>query len=81
MDDLRNNIITPWFSFFIYVVYPNMYHDLQEVFCWDCLKKDIEEFIAKIPNFEQFNAENQKSGGIHQEIKVPLGNGNIIIWT
>ena len=37
-----------------------MYHDLREVFWWECLKKDIAEFVAKCTNFQQVKAEHQK---------------------
>ena len=39
-----------------YSIHPGstrMYHDLREVFLWEGLKKDIEEFVSKFPNFQQ----------------------------
>ena len=35
------------------------------------MKKDIAEFVAKCPNYQQVKAENQKSGVILKEIQVP----------
>lgn len=36
-----------------------MYLDIQEVFWWNSLKKDIAEFVAKCPNIQQFKTEHQ----------------------
>ena len=35
------------------------------------MKKDIEEFVSKCPNYQQVKAEHQKLGGLLQEIQVP----------
>ena len=40
-----------------------MYHDLREVICWEGLKKDIEEYVAKVPSRQQVKAEHQNRGG------------------
>ena len=48
-----------------------MYHDLRKVFWWDGLKKDIESFVSKYPNFQQVKAEHQKPRGLLQEIQDP----------
>ena len=47
-----------------------MYHDLIEVFWWEGLKGDIEEFVAKCPNCQQVKAKHQNLGGLLQEILV-----------
>ena len=47
------------------------YHDLREVYLWEVLKKDIEDFVAKCPSCQQVKAEHQKPGGLLQEIQVP----------
>ena len=52
-------------------VLQEMYHELREVFLWDVLEKDIAEFVAMSPNFQQVEAEHQKLGGLLQEIQVP----------
>ena len=57
-----------------YSIHPGstkMYHNLREVFWWEGFKKDITEFVAKCPNFQQVKAEHQKPGGLLQEIQVP----------
>ena len=48
-----------------------MYHDLREVYCWDCLKKDIAEFVAKFTDSQQVKVEHLKPGGLTQIIYVP----------
>ena len=48
-----------------------MYHDLREVICWEGLRKDIEEYVAKGPSRQQVKAEHQNPGGLLQEIQVP----------
>ena len=48
-----------------------MYHDLREVYWLKGMKKDIAEFVAMCPNFQQVKDEHQKSGGLLQEIQVP----------
>ena len=48
-----------------------LYHDLQEVYWWDGLKKDIAEFVAKCQNYQHVKAEHQNPGGLLQEIQIP----------
>ena len=52
VDGLRNRILEEAHGsrYFIYPVLTNMYHDLREVFWWEGLKKDIEEFFARCLN-------------------------------
>ena len=49
-----------------------MYYDLREVFLWKGLKKDIEKFVVKCPNFKQVKGEHQKSSGLLQEFQFLL---------
>ncbi|WMV09133.1 hypothetical protein MTR67_002518 [Solanum verrucosum] len=39
-----------------------MYRDLQEVFWWNGMKRDIEDFVAKCPNCQQVRVEHHKPG-------------------
>jgi len=48
-----------------------MYHDLQEVYWWNGMSKDIAGFVAKCPNFQQVKFEHQKLGGLSQDISIP----------
>ena len=36
------------------------------------MKKDIAEFITRCQNVQQVNVEHQKSGGLLQEIQIPI---------
>ncbi|WMV49735.1 hypothetical protein MTR67_043120 [Solanum verrucosum] len=48
-----------------YSIHPcttKMYRDLHEVFWWNDMKSDIEDFVAKCPNCQQVKAEHQKPG-------------------
>ncbi|KAH0682275.1 hypothetical protein KY289_020027 [Solanum tuberosum] len=59
-----------------YSIHPgatNMYHDVWEVFWWNGMKRDIANFVAKCPNYQQVKVEYQKPGGMTQEI-------NILTW-
>ena len=38
---------------------------------WEGLKRDIAEFVAKCPNWNQVKVEHLKSGGLLQEIQIP----------
>ena len=54
VDDLKNTILEESHKahYYIHLVLTKMYHDLSYVFWWECLKKDIEEFVAKRPNYK-----------------------------
>lgn len=34
------------------------------------MKRDIDDFLAKCPNYEQVKVENKKQGGMSQEINI-----------
>ncbi|KAH0757932.1 hypothetical protein KY290_021425 [Solanum tuberosum] len=46
-----------------------MYRDLREVFWWNGMKRDIVDFVAKFPNFQQVKVEHQNR--MTQEINIP----------
>ena len=48
-----------------------MYCDLQKVYWWDGFKKDIAEFVARFPNFQQVKVVHQRLGGLIQLMYVP----------
>ena len=39
---------------------------------WEGLKKDITEFVAKCSNCQKVKVENQRPGGMTQNIEIPL---------
>ena len=81
VDDLRNWILEEAHEAG-YSIYPGstkMYHDNIKVFWWDDLKRNIAKFVPKCPNFQQVKGEQQKSGGLLQEIKFLLGCGKMLV--
>lgn len=55
-----------------------MYPDLREVFWWNGMKKDIADFVAKNPKFQQVKVEHQKPGGMTQAINIPTWKWEVI---
>ena len=70
VDGLRNQIFEEAHGshYSPHLVSTNMYHNLTEVYWWEGLKKDIVEYVTKSSNFQQVKDEQQKSGGLLQEI-------------
>ena len=73
IDDLRSRIIDKAHGsrYSINTGSTKMYHDLREVIWSDGLKRDVIEFVAKFPNYQQMKAEHQKLNGLVQEISIP----------
>ena len=50
-----------------YSIHPGatkMYRNLREVYKWNGMKRDIEDFVSKCPNFQHVKVEHQKLGGM-----------------
>ncbi|XP_070022988.1 uncharacterized protein [Nicotiana sylvestris] len=50
-----------------YSVHPSstkMYHNLKEIYWWNNMKRDVADFVAKCPNYQQVKAEHQSPGGL-----------------
>ena len=47
-----------------------IYHDLKQIYWWGGTKKDITEYVAKCPNYQQVKVEHLKHGGVTQIIEV-----------
>ena len=64
VDGLRDRILEEvhGFRYSIHSRLTKMYHDLREIYWWDGLKRDIEEFVAKYLNCQKVKDEHQKSG-------------------
>ena len=73
VDGLRDQILEEAYAtrYSIHPGLPKMYHDLRETYWLEGLKRDIAEFVAKCPNFQQVNSEHQKTGSILHEIQIP----------
>ena len=41
-----------------------MYHDLIHIYWWDGMKKDIADYVAKFPNYQQVKAEPPNPGSL-----------------
>ena len=57
-----------------YAIYPDVtkiYCDLREVYWWDGLKRDIEEFVARCPNCQQIKVEHLKTSGLTKVMDKP----------
>ena len=57
--------------YFIHPGSTKMYHDLKGMFWWGGMKKDLAEFVAPCPNYQQVKVEHQKPGGYMQFIESP----------
>ncbi|KAH0651615.1 hypothetical protein KY284_031527 [Solanum tuberosum] len=73
VDGLREQILedahSSWYS--IHLGATKMYRDLQEVYWWNGMKRDIARFVAKCPNYQQVKVEHQRLGGLSQNISIP----------
>ena len=55
-----------------------MYRDLNEVYWWNGMKRDIADFVSKCPNCNQVKVEHQKPGGMTQKIDIPTWKWDVI---
>ncbi|XP_070040893.1 uncharacterized protein [Nicotiana tomentosiformis] len=55
-----------------------MYHDLKEVYWWNDMKKNVEEFVARFPNCQQVKDEHKRPGGLAQNIDIPMWKWKMI---
>ncbi|XP_070036137.1 uncharacterized protein [Nicotiana tomentosiformis] len=58
-----------------YSVHPgstNMYHDLREVYWCNDMKRNVTDFVARCPNYQQMKAEYQRPSGLAQNIEIPM---------
>ena len=47
-----------------------MHHDCKQIYLWDGMKKNIEDYLAKCPNYQQFKAKYLMPGSLTQIIEV-----------
>ncbi|WMV29835.1 hypothetical protein MTR67_023220 [Solanum verrucosum] len=73
IDDLRGQILSEAHSsrYSIHSRAIKMYHELREVYWWNGMKKYIMEFVAKCPKCQQVKVENQRPGGLSQDVGIP----------
>ena len=62
MGELRQHILAEAHNsrYSIHLGATKMYHELQEVYWWNGMKRDIEDFVSKCPNCQQVKIEHQK---------------------
>ena len=60
VDGLRDHIleVAHCLRYSIHLGATKMNCDLREIYFWNGLKRDIEDFIAKCPNFQQVKVEH-----------------------
>ena len=53
VGELRKHILAKAHNsrYFIHPGDTKIYHDLRGVYCWNVMKRDIEDFVSKCPNF------------------------------
>ncbi|XP_070010748.1 uncharacterized protein [Nicotiana sylvestris] len=64
-----------------YYVHPSstkMYHELEEVYWWNNMKRDVVDFVAKCSNYQQVKAEHQRPSGLAQNIEIPMWKWEMI---
>ncbi|XP_070049299.1 uncharacterized protein [Nicotiana tomentosiformis] len=70
---LRDRIISEahysWYS--IHLGSTKRYHDIKDVYWWNDMKKNIAEFVAQCPSFQQVKVKHQKPRGLMQTIEIP----------
>ena len=49
-----------------------LYHDLQELYWWPGLKREVTELVGKCFTCQQVKAEHQLPSGLLQPVKIPL---------
>ena len=73
VKDLKQQILTESHTA-PYSIHPGgtkMYKDLQEIFWWHSMKRDIATFIACCDSCQRIKAEHQKPAGLLQPNKIP----------
>ena len=62
VGELRQYILVEDYNsmYSIHASATKMYHDLQEVYKWNDMKRDIADFVSKCPNCQQVKVEHQK---------------------
>ena len=80
MNELRQHILAEAHNsrYFIHPGANKMYRALREIYWWNDMKKDIEDFMSKCPNFQQVKVEHQKPRGMTQEINFPTVKWDVI---
>ena len=73
VDDLRTRIFAEDHvsRYSIHLGSTKMYHELKQIYWWDDIKMDIEEYVAKSHNCQHVKEEHLKPLGLTHIIEVP----------
>ena len=80
MGDLRQHILAEAHNS-RYSNHPGatkMYRDLREVYWWNGMKRDIEDFVSKCPYCQEVKVEHQQPRGMTQEIDISTWMWDVI---
>ena len=73
IDELRKEIMEEA-HFSAYSIHPGftkMYHDLEDTYWWNGMKRDIADFISKCLTCQQVKLEHQGPSGLLQQLPIP----------
>lgn len=59
--------------------YIKMYRDLQNLYWWLGMKKDISEYVNKCLTYQQVKLEHQLPSGLTQQLSLPKWKWDLII--
>ncbi|XP_075108935.1 uncharacterized protein LOC142180766 [Nicotiana tabacum] len=62
VDSLQERIMTEAHNsrYFVHLGSTKMYRDLKEVYWWNDMKRDVDDFVARCPNCQQVKVEYQR---------------------
>ena len=82
VDDLINTVLIEAHSsrYSIHLGATKMYLDLKQHFWCSRMKRDIMDFIAKCPNYQQVKYEHQRPGEHFRECPFLNGSGKGLQW-
>ncbi|XP_070057139.1 uncharacterized protein [Nicotiana tomentosiformis] len=55
-----------------------MYQDIKEVYWCNDMKRNVADFVARCPNYQQVKAELQRPGGLAQNIEILMWKWEMI---
>ena len=80
VGELRQHILAEAYNS-RYSIHPGatkIYRDLREVYWLNGMKRDIEDYVSKCPNYQHVKVEHQKIGGRTKEIDIPTCKWDVI---
>jgi len=56
-----------------------MYQDLKQNFCWNAMKREIAQYVAKCLVCQQIKIEYQRTAGLYNHYRYPNGSGSTLL--